>query len=58
MLGVQRELAEHKLKVCPQARPIPRNYVVSRPIREKPFVQSWLAWSRQDSLEKCYILSG
>jgi hypothetical protein len=34
-----------------------KKYIVSRPTREKPSVQSWLAWSRQDSSEKCYIPS-
>jgi hypothetical protein len=58
MPGVPRELAEHKLKVYPQARPIRQNYVTLRPTREKPSVLSWLTWLRPDSLEKCYILNG
>jgi hypothetical protein len=58
MPGVPRELAEHKLKVYPRRGRSDKNYVVSRPTREKPSVHSWLAWSRPDSLEKCYIPSG
>jgi hypothetical protein len=40
MPGVPRELAEHKLKVYPQARPIRQKCIVSHLTREKLFALS------------------
>jgi hypothetical protein len=49
MSGVPRELAEHKLKVYPQVRPIRQKLRRFTPDKREPSVQSWLAWSWPNS---------